>query len=107
MPRKSLRLISSPCSCCSVKSRDEAYHQGTSWGWLLGPFVTAHYHVHKDAAAAQAFLEPLLGQLFSHGLGSLSEIFDGDAPHTPNGCIAQAWTVAEALRAWQSVTTQS
>ena len=86
------------------RARDEAYHQGTSWGWLLGPFVTAHYHVYNDAVAARAFLEPLLGQLFSHGLGSLSEIFDGDSPHAPNGCIAQAWTVAEALRAWQTIT---
>ena len=86
------------------RRRDEAYHQGTAWGWLLGPFVTAHLHVHKDPTAARAFLEPLLGQLHSHGVGSLSEIFNGDAPHTPNGCIAQAWTVAEALRAWQALS---
>lgn len=81
-------------------ARDEAYHQGTAWGWLLGPFAIAHYRVHGNAAAARAFLEPMLGQLWSHGLGSLSEIFDGDPPHAARGCIAQAWSVAETLRAW-------
>jgi predicted glycogen debranching enzyme len=80
--------------------RDSAYHQGTSWGWLLGPFVLAHYRVHRDRERAREFLAPLLGQLWSHAVGSLSEIFDGDEPHTPRGCVAQAWSVAEALRAW-------
>lgn len=80
--------------------RDEAYHQGTAWGWLLGPMAIAHYRVHRDPAHARRLLEPLLGQLWAGGLGSLSEIFDGDEPHTPNGCFAQAWSVAETLRAW-------
>lgn len=80
--------------------RDEAYHQGTVWGWLLGPFVLADYRIHRDAARARALLEPLLGQLWSYGMGSLGEVFDGDAPHNPGGCPAQAWTVAEVLRAW-------
>jgi predicted glycogen debranching enzyme len=80
--------------------RDSLYHQGTVWGWLLGPFVLAHLSVYGDRQTALSFLEPLGKQICSHGLGSLSEIFDGDAPFTPRGCIAQAWTVAEALRAW-------
>jgi predicted glycogen debranching enzyme len=84
------------------RERDGAYHQGTVWGWLLGPFVLAHLRVYKDRQAAQSFLEPLGRQITSHGLGTLSEIFDGDAPFAPRGCIAQAWTVAEVLRAWQA-----
>jgi predicted glycogen debranching enzyme len=87
-----------------VLTRDGAYHQGTVWGWLLGPFVQAHSRVYKDQAAAMSFLEPLGKQIHTHGLGSLSEIFDGDAPFTPRGCIAQAWTVAEVLRAWRTIT---
>jgi predicted glycogen debranching enzyme len=80
--------------------RDSAYHQGTVWGWLLGPFVLAHLRVYGDRAQAREFLAPMANHLSAHGLGSLSEIFDGDAPMTPRGCIAQAWTVAEVLRAW-------
>ena len=85
----------------SRRERDAAYHQGTVWAWLIGPFVSAHLKVYKDAAAARSYLMPLLGNLSAHGLGSLSEIFDGDPPFTPRGCIAQAWSVAAALRAWQ------
>ncbi len=85
------------------RERDAAYHQGTVWGWLLGPFALAHYSVHHDREAALRFLEPLGRQIYSSGLGTLSEIFDGDAPFTPRGCIAQAWTVAEVLRAWQVI----
>ena len=85
-----------------VRERDGAYHQGTVWGWLLGPFVLAHLRVYADRAAATSFLEPLGKQIHSHGLGTLSEIFDGEAPFTPRGCIAQAWTVAEVLRAWRA-----
>ncbi len=84
-------------------SRDAAYHQGTAWGWLLGPLVSAHFKVHRDPAAARAFLLPMLHHLHSHGVGSLSEIFDGDSPFTPRGCIAQAWSVAEVLRVWADV----
>ncbi len=80
--------------------RDEAYHQGTAWGWLLGPFVIAHFRVHRDSDQARQWLEPMLGQLWTGGMGSLSEVFDGDEPHRPEGCIAQAWSVAETLRAW-------
>ena len=84
-----------------ARQRDGAYHQGTVWGWLIGRFVDAHLKVHKDANQARSFLEPLLSHLSGHGLGSISEIFDGDAPFTPRGCIAQAWSVAEVLRAWR------
>ncbi len=80
--------------------RDRAYHQGTVWGWLLGPFVLAHLRVYHDPALARSFLEPMADHLTAHGLGTLSEIFDGDPPFRPDGCIAQAWTVAEILRAW-------
>jgi glycogen debranching enzyme len=75
------------------------------WGWLLGPFVLAHLRVYADRFAAMSFLEPLGKQIHSHGLGTLSEIFDGDAPFTPRGCIAQAWTVAEVLRAWRATVS--
>jgi predicted glycogen debranching enzyme len=88
-----------------VQERDGAYHQGTVWGWLLGPFVLAHLRVYADRAAAMSFLEPLGKQIHSHGLGTLSEIFDGEAPFTPRGCIAQAWTVAEVLRAWRATVS--
>jgi predicted glycogen debranching enzyme len=84
-------------------TRDGAYHQGTAWAWLLGPFALAHFRVHGDADAARSFLAPLADHLGDHGLGSIAEIFDGDAPFTPNGCIAQAWSVAETLRAWQEI----
>jgi predicted glycogen debranching enzyme len=80
--------------------RDGAYHQGTTWGWLLGSFVSAHLEVYGDPTHARQFLEPIAHHLLAHGLGTCSEIFDGDAPMTPRGCIAQAWTVAEVLRAW-------
>jgi glycogen debranching enzyme len=85
----------------SRRQRDAAYHQGTVWGWLIGPFVSAHLRTYGDPREARSFLRPLIQNLEAHGVGSLSEIFDGDAPFTPRGCIAQAWTVAEVLRAWR------
>ena len=85
------------------RERDAAYHQGTAWGWLLGPFALAHFRLYNDRAAALRFLEPLGRQIYTYGLGSLGEIFDGDAPFTPRGCIAQAWTVGEVLRAWHAI----
>ncbi len=81
------------------RQRDSAYHQGTVWAWLMGPFVRAHLRVYRDPALAHSFLQPLIRQLASHGVGSLSEIFDGDPPFTPRGCFAQAWSIAEVLRA--------
>jgi predicted glycogen debranching enzyme len=86
-----------------VTARDGAYHQGSVWAWLLGPYAEAHFRVHGDAAAALAWLAPLQDHLADAGLGSISEIFDGDAPHAPRGCIAQAWSVAETLRVWRAL----
>ncbi len=83
-----------------ARQRDGAYHQGTVWGWLIGPFVEAHLRVYKDPATARSFLRPLLNHLGDHAVGNLSEIFDGDPPFTPRGTYAQAWTVAEVLRTW-------
>ncbi len=87
-------------------SRDQGYHNGTVWPWLLGPFVTAFLKVKGQGElwpeyALKSFLLPLFSQqLFEAGLGTLSEIFDGDEPHAPRGCVAQAWSVAEPLRAY-------
>jgi glycogen debranching enzyme len=83
--------------------RDGAYHQGTVWGWLIGAYVLAHLRVYDDPAQARQFLDPMQDHLSEHGLGSLSEIFDGNAPMAPRGCFAQAWTVAEVLRAWMAI----
>ncbi|MEP6885846.1 MAG: amylo-alpha-1,6-glucosidase [Gammaproteobacteria bacterium] len=80
--------------------RDAAYHMGTAWGWLLGPFSRAHYRVHGDARLALSFLSPMAEHLESACVGTLGEIFDGDAPHSARGCFAQAWSVAEILRSW-------
>lgn len=87
----------------NAAERDSVYHQGTVWGWLLGAFALAHLRVYKNPAQAHQFLEPMANHLTAHGLGNLSEIFDGDAPMIPGGCIAQAWTVAEVLRAWLAI----
>ena len=81
-------------------ARDGAYHQGAVWGWLLGPFALAHFAAYGDADTARSFLTPMADHLTDHGLGSIAEIFDGEPPFAPNGCIAQAWSVAETLRAW-------
>jgi len=84
-------------------SRDGAYHQGTVWPWLMGPFITAYMKVEEGSDAARMQAEKWLSTLKNHlcdaGLGHISEIFDGDMPHQPVGCIAQAWSVAEVLRA--------
>ena len=85
-----------------ISRRDAAYHQGTVWPWLLGPFVRAYFHTYgftpETTDRAGEWLSPLLDFLKGNGAGQIPEIFDGDAPHRPNGCIAQAWSVAEALR---------
>jgi predicted glycogen debranching enzyme len=83
------------------RERDAAYHQGTVWGWLLGSFALAHFRVYQDKSAARFFLESQAHAIALYGLGTLAEIYDADAPHKPAGCIAQAWTVAELLRAWK------
>jgi predicted glycogen debranching enzyme len=81
-------------------NRDGAYHQGTVWEWLIGPFVLAHLRVFKNPSVARQYLEPMQHHLYTAGVGTISEIFNGDAPMEPKGCIAQAWSVAEVLRAW-------
>jgi glycogen debranching enzyme len=88
------------------RERDSAYHQGTVWGWLIGPFIHAFLRVTNDAEQARSFLAPFENHLKIHGLGTASEIFDGDPPFSPNGCFAQAWTVAEILRAWTTIGTR-
>ena len=82
------------------RERDGAYHQGTAWAWLLGPFAIAYDRVHGDRAGARALLEPMAQHLADYGVGSIAEVFDAEAPFAPGGCIAQAWSVAETLRAW-------
>ena len=84
-----------------LRARDAAYHQGTVWGWLAGPFVDAWLKVFPDdKAGARRCLDGFDAHLNEAGIGTLSEIFDAEQPYTPRGCIAQAWTVAEVLRAW-------
>ncbi|HEV7967576.1 MAG TPA: amylo-alpha-1,6-glucosidase [Candidatus Acidoferrales bacterium] len=85
------------------EERDGAYHQGTVWGWLIGPFALAHLRVYQNAREAMSFLRPMFGQMRDGGLGTASEVFDGDPPFAPNGCVAQAWTVGETLRAWRAI----
>jgi len=86
-----------------VRERDSAYHQGTVWPWLIGPFVEAWVRVHGATAesipeARERFLTPILEHLNNAGLGHISEIADADPPHTPRGCPFQAWSLGEALR---------
>ena len=88
----------------SPAERDGIYHQGTAWGWLLGPFVLAHWNVYRDGNRALWFLSAIQPHMKTHGLGTIAEMFDGDSPFTPRGCIAQAWSVAEILRAWRCVS---
>jgi predicted glycogen debranching enzyme len=84
-----------------LRARDAAYHQGTVWAWLIGPFVDAWLRVHPDdRAGARQLLEGFRAHLGDACIGSISEVFDAEPPYTPRGCIAQAWSVAEVLRAW-------
>jgi glycogen debranching enzyme len=85
-----------------VFERDRAYHNGTVWPWLLGPFCEAYLRVndHSEAAKAQCreWLKPLIQHMDENCLGQVAEIFDADPPHRPVGCVAQAWSVAELIR---------
>lgn len=82
-----------------LRTRDAAYHQGTVWGWLIGPAVDAWLRTHPgDTARARALLDGLIAHLDQAGAGSISEVFDAAAPYAPRGCIAQAWSVSEVLR---------
>lgn len=85
--------------------RDGAYHEGTVWPWLLGAFVEAHFKRNLDPETARNFLRPLGDQMTDYGVGSLAEVYDGDAPQRPNGCIAQAWSIGETLRVWRDIQT--
>lgn len=85
----------------NLRARDAAYHQGTVWAWLIGPFIDAWMKVHpNDSAGARRFLSGFVKHMNEACIGSISEIFDAEAPFTPRGCIAQAWSVAEVLRCW-------
>jgi predicted glycogen debranching enzyme len=82
-----------------LRARDAAYHQGTVWAWLIGPFIDAWLKVHPDERdRARGFLAAFEPHLAETGIGSISEVFDAEPPFTPRGCIAQAWSVAEVLR---------
>src|SRR5918997_134642 len=84
-----------------LRARDAAYHQGTVWGWLIGPYVDAHLKVHPgDRAGARRLLEGFLAHMDESCVGSISEIFDAEPPFNARGCVAQAWSVAEVLRCW-------
>jgi len=87
----------------NIAERDGAYHNGPVWGWLLGHYAIAHWRLHGDKASALALLEAMRDHLFDAGLGSISEIFDGDAPHAPCGAPMQAWSVATVLEAWRTI----
>jgi glycogen debranching enzyme len=80
--------------------RDAAYHQGTVWPWLLGPYITAQIRFNGEVGRSKAapLVDALRAWMETRGGGQLAEIFDGDAPHEPRGCFAQAWSIAELLR---------
>lgn len=92
------------------RQRDEAYHQGTVWPYLIGPFIESFLKINQfsqeSKRKAAEFIQPLMQHLTEEGcLGSVSEIFDGDAPHTPRGCFAQAWSIGELLRVYQLINS--
>jgi len=90
-----------------LRARDAAYHQGTVWAWLIGPWVDAWLKVHPDDVdGARSFLAGCVEALDSFGIGTIGEIFDAEPPYSPRGCIAQAWSVAEVLRCWVKTATR-
>ncbi len=88
-----------------LRARDAAYHQGTVWAWLIGPFFDAWRRVYGHGPRAEALLKAFEAHLYDNGVGTISEIFDAEPPHTGRGCIAQAWSVAEVLRAMMESKT--
>ncbi|HEY7234528.1 MAG TPA: amylo-alpha-1,6-glucosidase [Gemmatimonadaceae bacterium] len=90
-----------------LRARDAAYHQGTVWAWLIGPWVDAWIKVHPDdITGARRFLDGFTDELGAYGLGTIGEIFDAQEPYAPRGCIAQAWSVAEVLRCWVKTASE-
>ena len=90
-----------------IRARDAAYHQGTVWAWLIGPYIDVWLKVNPTPdgrRAARELMSGLTTHLGEACVGTVSEIFDGDAPYWPRGCAAQAWSVAEFARCW--VNTQ-
>ncbi|HET9030924.1 MAG TPA: amylo-alpha-1,6-glucosidase [Candidatus Aquilonibacter sp.] len=85
------------------RARDGAYHRGTAWPWLIGAFLRASIHAHGSAEGGARYLQPFAEQVYTYGMGTVGEIADGDAPYDQRGCIAQAWSVAEILRAWHEL----
>jgi glycogen debranching enzyme len=91
-----------------LRARDAAYHQGTVWGWLIGPFIDAWLKVFPgEEAACRKMLLGFHEHLSEACVGSVSEIFDAEPPYTPRGCVAQAWSVAEVLRCWVKTATDA
>jgi predicted glycogen debranching enzyme len=89
-----------------LRTRDAAYHQGTVWGWLIGPFIDAYLKMRPDKPAqARKFLHGFLSHLDQACIGSISEISDAEPPYHSRGCVAQAWSVAEVLRCWVKTAT--
>jgi glycogen debranching enzyme len=89
-----------------VRARDAAYHQGTVWAWLIGPFIDAWLRVQPGREdEARILLNGFSGHLSDACVGTISEIFDGKEPYTPRGCVAQAWSVAEVLRCMKRLET--
>ena len=84
-----------------LRARDAAYHQGTVWAWLIGPYIDAWLKLHPNQRnEARKLLLGFVAHLDEQCIGSISEVFDAEPPYTPRGCIAQAWSVAEVLRCW-------
>ena len=88
----------------SPADRDAAYHEGTVWPWLIGPFVAAALNVGIDRATVRTYLEPVARTMHADCVGTLPEIATGDAPFAPRGCFAQAWSVAAVIDAWSRLT---
>ena len=91
-----------------LRARDAAYHQGTVWAWLIGPFIDAWLKVNPvNPTRARQFLDGFIEHLHEACIGSISEIFDAEPPFTPRGCVAQAWSVAELLRCWAKTASDN
>lgn len=90
-----------------LRARDAAYHQGTVWAWLIGPYIDAWLKAGLDRGEARRLLDGFRAHLSDDGIGTISEIFDAEPPYVPRGCIAQAWSVAEVLRAYQKTKPDS